>query len=367
MSVSLGRSRLALASSAGSVVRRDGAAKSDPALAPGPSAPVSVPPAASPAVPPAVPADGPDLVAYRRGVANIRAALEAEKGLPLQKGSESRFYAHPTPPPKGTIVMLHGFSAGTWQFEDMAKTFFERGYNVYVPRLPGHGFKKPDGNEDATKLLSSGNWSEYHTYAEQIYSQAKGLGGPIHLTGLSGGANVALDMASHHPDIKGAALYAPFLAPRSGGARFGLGMVRFLDRFTFGLAGKILDKVPFGWGDGGRAAAKAWGRPGHWDMKMGNVYGLYRHGQTLVANAAQIKVPMQFFTTEIDDAADMGTIRKIFDRSGGNARNGFYHFPKADDVPHPMVHWRENGHPEMIQRLTDMTADFIENGKKIDR
>ena len=99
-------------------------------------------------------------------------------------------------------------------------------------------------------------------------------------------------------------------------------------------------------------------------MKMGNVYGLYRHGQTLVDNAARSKVPMQFFTTEIDDAADMGAIKKIYDRSGGSARNGFYFFPKADDVPHPMVHWRENGHPEMIKRLTQMTAEFIERGAK---
>lgn len=350
---------------------RQAAMQAAPRIAPrdGASKPVSPPvPGTPPAgVPAILPGDGPGLVAYRRGVAAIHAALEAEKALPLQKGSESRFYAHPTPPAKGTMVMLHGFSAGTWQFEDMARTFFEKGYNVYVPRLPGHGFKNPDGSEDATRLLSSGNWSEYHGYAEEIYAQARGLGGPIHLAGLSGGANVALDIARHHPDVKSATLYAPFLAPRSAGARFGLGLVRVLDFFTFGLAGKLLDKVHFGWGEAGRAAAKAWGRPGHWDMKMGNVYGLYRHGQTLVKEAGRIKVPMQFFTTEIDDAADMGAIKKVYDRSGGGGRNGFYHFPKADDVPHPMVHWRENGHPEMIRRLTEMTADFVENARTSNR
>jgi hypothetical protein len=195
-------------------------------------------PAQSPAEPPAAT----DLVEYRKGLAAIQAAMEAEKALPLQKGSESRILAHPTPPPKGTIVMLHGFSAGTWQFEDLANRFFKAGYNVYIPRMPGH-----------------------------------------------------------------------------------------------------------------------------WDMKMGNVYGLYRHGQTLVSDAAKIKVPMQFFTTEIDDAADQGAIKKVFDRSGGAARNGFYHFQKADDVPHPMVHWRENGHKDKIADLTRMSLEFVERGTKATR
>jgi len=186
----------------------------------------------------------------------------------------------------------------------------------------------------------------------------------VYLSGLSGGANVALDMAEHHPDIKGAVLYAPFLAPKSGGARAMFAVARFLDKLTFGAAGRLFDHLPFGWGEGGRAAAKAWGRPGHWDMKLGNVYGLYRHGQTVVDNASRIKVPMQFFTTEIDDAAHMGAIEKVFERSGGQARNGMYFFPKADRVPHPMVHWRENEHPDKIAALTRMSLDFIDQGKR---
>ncbi|MBM3273756.1 MAG: alpha/beta fold hydrolase [Candidatus Sericytochromatia bacterium] len=309
----------------------------------------------------------PDLVTYRKGLAALEAAIEAEKALPLQKGSESRLLAHPTPPPKGTIVMLHGFSAGTWQFDDLAKRFFDEGYNVYVPRMPGHGFKLPGGEEDAAKLLDSRTWRNYHAFAADVYSRTKGLGGPMHLMGLSGGANVALDIALHHPDVKGAVLCAPFLAPRSNSARFALGAVRVLDFFTFGLFGRILDQVAFGWGEDGRAASRAWGRPGHWDMKMGNVYGLYRHGQTLVSEAAKIKVPLQFFTTEIDDAADQGAIRKVFERSGGAVRNGFYHFSKADGVPHPMVHWRENSHKDKIADLTRMSLEFVERGTKAAR
>ncbi len=330
----------------GAILRRDGAA---PAVETPPSAPATT---------------QADLATYRSGLARVQAILEAEKALPLQEGSESRLLAHPTPPPKGTVVMLHGFSAGPWQFEDMAKAVHERGYNVYIPRLPGHGFKLPGGAEDATKLLTSRNWQEYHAYAEEIYAQAKGLGGPVRLLGLSGGANVALDMVTHHPDIKGAVLYAPFLAPKSGAARAGLAVVRFLDSFTFGLFGRLLDKLPFGWGEGGRAAAREWGRPGHWDMKMGNVYGLYRHGQTLVRDAGKIRVPLQFFTTAIDDAADQGAIKKVYERSGAAARNGLYFFPKAEGVPHPMVHWRENGRRETIARLTKLTLEFLEHGKK---
>lgn len=316
---------------------------------------------------PAVAADAATVSKHASGILAIRQVLSNEAKLPIQKGSESRLMVHDAPTGKGTIVMLHGFSAGTWQFEDLAKAYFDDGYDVYLPRLAGHGFKNADGSEDATHLLNSQSHKDYHQYAEDVYKQAAGLGGPLRLMGLSGGANVALDIAEHHPDVKGAVLFAPFLAPKSGLARFGFGVARVVDWLTNGLAGKGLDRLAFGWGEDGRAAAKAWGRPGHWDMKLGNVYGLANYGNTLIRDATACKVPLQLITSEIDDAADSGAIKRVFERAGGAKRNGLYTFAAGDKIPHPMVHPRENDAPNGVAAVARLARDFIAKGEASNR
>ena len=39
------------------------------------------------------------------------------------------------------IVLFHGFTNCPRQFSALAQQFFERGFNVYVPRLPRHGLR----------------------------------------------------------------------------------------------------------------------------------------------------------------------------------------------------------------------------------
>ena len=102
-------------------------------------------------------------------------------------------------------------------------------------------------------------------------------------------------------------------------------------------------------------------------MKLGNVYGVYRHSQAMVENAERIRVPLRVFTTAIDDAADLGDIRKIYERSGGDRRNGVHHFPAEASVPHPMLHWRENEQAESISLLTRLSQDFLAHGKRSHR
>lgn len=306
-------------------------------------------------------------------IKRLQAIMAAETHLSLQKGSETLLFLHadPTRPSKGTIIMYHGFTAGSWQFEILAKQASEAGYDVYVPRLPGHGLMDRRSTagaiiEDPSQLLTAKNWRDYQTFAERTYLDARGLGGPVHVMGLSVGGNIALEVAERHPEISRVVAYAPFLKPPGFAGRI-IDVVRMLDKVTFGLAGRALSWVPWGWGKECEAETARGDRPGHSKFNLGCIYAATQLGSKLVKEAPAIKAPVQFFTTAVDDAADEGTIRKLHDRAGGDPRHGWYHYPTAEGVPHPMVHPREDKGHGQTPALYAMTLRFLETGVPLDR
>ena len=44
---------------------------------------------------------------------------------------------------ENVIVFLHGFTSCPDQFSQLGQEYFEKGYNVFIPRLPRHGIKDP--------------------------------------------------------------------------------------------------------------------------------------------------------------------------------------------------------------------------------
>ena len=73
---------------------------------------------------------------YRANVANLEGHIEGERALTqrsgdgLQPNSESLLLTQPGPDAKGTVVMYHGYTAGPWQYKEMARQYFDAGYNV---------------------------------------------------------------------------------------------------------------------------------------------------------------------------------------------------------------------------------------------
>ncbi len=321
---------------------------------------VTAPPVVAP--PPAI-ASSP---AREAAIARLRAGVAEEARLPLQKGSETRLYLHEGPAPRGVLVMYHGFSAGTWQFDLLAKQAYEAGYDVVVPRLPGHGLRDAKGVEDPSQLPKAADWKRYQAFAEQTYQLSAGLGGPVSVLGLSVGANVALDVAEHHPEIQRVVAYAPFLRP-PGFAGKVIGAVQVLDKVTFGLAGRLLDFVPWGWGKECEAETAAGTRPGHAKFPLGTIYAATQLGSKLIADGPKARAPIQFFVTDVDDAADNATIRKLHDRAGGDPRNGWYRFTTPEGIPHPMVHPQEDKGKGHTPLLYAETMKFLASGLPIDK
>jgi len=127
-------------------------------------------------------------------------AIEADLVMP---DAASLIYAHDEKRPR-SIVLIHGLTNSPRQFRELAEQFYERGYNVIVPRLPEHGFRAADVG--ALKRLTA---EKYRDYADQAVDVAAGLGDSVFVIGLSAGGNVAAWIAQHRPDVTRVVVVAP--------------------------------------------------------------------------------------------------------------------------------------------------------------
>lgn len=318
------------------------------------------------------PSDVPTQILPRAGGSKLDAALtrlnaivDAEKAMRLQPGAQSRVYVQ-SGPAKGTLVMYHGFSAGTWQFEILARRAYAAGYNVYIPRLPGHGLQAAAGGEDSSQLLTGRTWREYETFADSTFQDVQGLGAPVIAVGLSVGGAVALSAAQQHPEIARVAVCAPFL-DAAGPTKVALRVGGALSAISLGLAGKVFGLFPVKWSRDIREKTASGERPGHTTFNPSSIYAVTLFGRDIVENAAELKAPVQFITTAGDPAASESTIRQLYDRAGGAARHGWYQYPKAEKVPHAMIHPFEDNGAGHTPALYDLIMQFVETGKRSDR
>lgn len=104
------------------------------------------------------------------------------------------------------IVFLHGFTSCPQQFVVLGQAYFERGYNVYIPRTPRHGFN--DRRGEHLKGLTAEEMAEF---AQQTADIAQGLGERVIVSGISGGGAMTTYLSQERADVDIAAPIAPFL------------------------------------------------------------------------------------------------------------------------------------------------------------
>ncbi len=305
---------------------------------------------------------------YQQAIAEVRTFMADEAKLPLQQGSESRLWAHADRPSHGTIVMYHGFTAGTWQYDLLGKRAYDAGYDVFVPRLPGHGLKTQAGVEDPGALLTGPRWREYVEFGDRTIALARKLGGPLATVGLSVGANVALAMAERHPDVTRTVAYAPFLWPWDGRVQALFNLAHNLDRLgkPGQGVGDAFNPYVMTWGEECRLETLSGKRPGHSFFPGGAAYAATELGRQVIADAPRAGTALQIYATAIDDAAEEGAIRKLF-AAWGAREKGFYYYPREEAIPHPMLHPQEDKGRGHTQALYEMTLRFLESGVPLNR
>jgi F0F1-type ATP synthase membrane subunit c/vacuolar-type H+-ATPase subunit K len=112
---------------------------------------------------------------------------------------------------KGVVIFYHGLTNCPAQADELAPMLFALGYNVLVPRLPGHGMA-----DSMTLALADVDAEDFVATAETATALAHGLGEEVIVTGLSAGGAITAYQAQSDAELASSISMAPFLAP--GGA-----------------------------------------------------------------------------------------------------------------------------------------------------
>jgi len=108
-----------------------------------------------------------------------------------------------------SVVLLHGFTSCPAQWGTIAKAYAAAGYNVVVPRLPGHGY-----SDRVTNAPSDVTPQQLANATDQAIDLAAALGDRVSVVGLSGGGTLAAWAAAHRNDVAEANVIAPLMLPK---------------------------------------------------------------------------------------------------------------------------------------------------------
>jgi alpha-beta hydrolase superfamily lysophospholipase len=150
-------------------------------------------------------ADPDDL--YERAMTRFAIVEAREKELPLHRRCRSTLLTHGSRVEKA-VVYFHGFTSCPAQGGLLARRFHDLGFNVYLPRMFGHGGLDP-------RRLSMAEFSvdKLIDLADESVDIAAGLGQQVLVVGLSAGGTIASWVAQNRLDVGQVIGISPFFAP----------------------------------------------------------------------------------------------------------------------------------------------------------
>ena len=135
---------------------------------------------------------------------------DAERSALLDKGMAQRFEALSAgvthvrvegPADGQPVVLLHGFSAAGFIFDDWIAPLTAAGYRVMVPDLYGHGY---------SERLAVTHTKEIYVQQVADLLDALDVQVPVHVVGSSMGGSVAASFTARHPErVRSLTLVAP--------------------------------------------------------------------------------------------------------------------------------------------------------------
>ena len=251
----------------------------------------------------------------------------------------------------GILLLLHGFSAGPWQWRPLAQRIAKLGWAAWAPRLPGHGLRRADGEADARDLPRARDWRRYQTAAAAFASQAAASGLAVVPVGLSLGGAMALSLARRPGrPLAAVVLIAPLLRAATWRQRLPLTALRWSASLG---ASALVDRLPFAWPE----RPPPWSRPGHRRLTVGQLIAALTFARHARRALAPLPIPCQLITSAADDKVDTRLIRRRL--AGGQAPINAHHFPADQRVPHAMLTPEENPNAASRARIATLIGDFL--------
>ena len=104
-------------------------------------------------------------------------------------------------------LCIHGFTGNPSSMRGVAEAFAAAGYDVELPRLPGHGTAVSD-------MLDT-RWEHWFAEAEAAYQRLAARVDKVVVAGLSMGGTLTLATALAHPEVSGIVCVNPACMPQA--------------------------------------------------------------------------------------------------------------------------------------------------------
>jgi len=262
---------------------------------------------------------------------------------------------------RGTVVLMHGFSACSQQYDDLVGLLAAQGYRTVLAVLPGHGRPYPAIDKDNPNAQPDGaSWRAVYTaFAEQINGLMAYADGDRVVGGLSGGGTASLWLNLQAPGLYDRNLVmAPFLDIAGGGFVNGtvafLGSIPGLNNLTakpFGAARPCIEK-------------RKKGRAGYCSYNLRHVAGLKGLGGGVrkTMRTEPLDVRLQVIGVERDPTVSNARIREAIRFQPANGRTSACFMPEG--VPHSMFSRKDNPGADMywLEAFQSAVVNFIVEG-----
>ncbi len=245
------------------------------------------------------------------------------------------------------IILFHGLTACPFQYHELAQLFHDEGYNVYVPRLPRHGY-----TDRLSNALADLTAEELAAMMDMTADLAAGLGEEVTMAGLSLGGNVAAVGGQLRDDLRLAVPMSPAL-----GFRFVPNFLTpALTRLILGLSPDIY----IWWDPINRENFQAEsGYPGFSLHALGEIYRLGLAVQRLADLRPPASQAQLMISNWGDPAVSLGAIDALVDawRANGGV-TATYRFPLLPWLPHDFISTDAVGantdltYPKLIEVIT---------------
>lgn len=254
----------------------------------------------------------------------IAASIHELDGPNVNPLCHSRLYSHGHRL-RRSLVLLHGFTNCPQQMDALGLQFYERGWNVFIPRYPRHGY-----TDRLNTSVSELRAEHLIALANRSADVGAGLGERTTIAGLSLGAILTGYLAQTRDGLERAVLIAPMLG------------LKPLPGPVLGALSRIATRVPnfYMWWDG--RVKDRLGPPYGYPRFSTHAYAaLFEVGRMLV-RSARTAAPRSRATAVVTNEAEPRldnrfTYRLIDSWRANGATIQTYEFPASDRLPHDLI------------------------------
>ncbi len=276
----------------------------------------------------------------------IVAGVQALDGPNVNPVCRTRLYTHGHRTDRA-LVLLHGFTNCPAQFDQLGRRFFDRGWNVLIPRYPRHGYSDRL-NTSIAELTSD----QLIAVANRSADAGRGLGERLTVAGMSLGGILTGHLAQSHEGIERAVMVAPMF----GLKRLPAPALAALTQMIY-----VLPNLYIWWNSKARDSA---GPPHGYPRFATRGYAALFTIASRVIAAARRAAPKTRSIGVITNAAEPHldnrfTHQLVRSWRGHGATVDAFEFPASEKLPHDLIDPASNP-PAVIDRVYPLVERFIE-------